>query len=261
MIDLHSHILSGLDDGPEDTDGSIAMARVAVSRGVTTIAATPHIREDYPFPLSEVPERADALNRDLASAGLDLEVVPAGEVALTMGHELDDASLRALCLGSGTWLLVESPYGEVTPMVDNSIYDFQRRGFQVLLAHPERSPSFMSDRERLAELVSRGVACSITAASITGTFGRTVQRAALGMLRDGLVHDVASDAHDHRHRPPGLADAAHAIEAVLPGAGAWFVEDAPAALLAGEDRPEPPQSRRRRMRFPKLGRSSGSSSR
>src|SRR4051812_9262341 len=106
MVDLHSHILSGLDDGPEDTDGSIAMARVAVSLGVTTIAATPHIREDYPFPLAEVPERAAALNRDLASAGLDLEVVPAGEVALTMGHELDDATLRTLCLGSGSWLLV-----------------------------------------------------------------------------------------------------------------------------------------------------------
>jgi protein-tyrosine phosphatase len=249
MIDLHCHILPGVDDGAPDVATSEEMARVAEADGVRTMVATPHIREDHPFPPEEVGPRASELDRQFAVAGVEVRVLAAGEVGLTMATTLDTATLDALCLGDGPWLLVESPYTYATDMLERMIFDIQRRGYRVLLAHPERSPSFMEDHDRVATLVERGVGCSITAGSVTGQFGRTVQRAALDFVRAGLVHDIASDAHDPRRRPPGLAAAASAVERSVPGLegqGLWFVDDAPRAILAGEELPVPPEARRRR---------------
>jgi protein-tyrosine phosphatase len=260
VIDLHSHILPGLDDGPDSLEGSIAMAEVAVADGVTTMVGTPHIREDYPVVPGEVPGLAREVEAALERSGVPLRVVGGGEVSFTKTPELDDATLAGLCLGDGRYLLVESPYTHATDSLEQQIFDLQSRGFRPLLAHPERSPSFMSDRDRLATLVERGVRCSITAASVTGAFGRTVQKAAIGMVRAGLVHDIASDSHDARRRPPGLSGAVAALESALPelkGRASWFAEDAPAAILAGDELPEPPQRPRRpRWRRPFAGRSS-----
>lgn len=253
MIDLHSHILPGLDDGAPDYATAEALARAAADDGVRVIAATPHIREDYRFPPGDVARRSADLNRELAAAGVPVEVTPAGELALTMAPQLDDATLDGLCLGDGRWLLVESPYGHATDMIDAMVFDIQRRGYDVLLAHPERSPTFIKDQGRLAILVERGVACSVTAASVTGGFGRTIQRVALGMIEAGLVHDVASDAHDASRRPPGLSEAVRTIDRSvrgLEGAGSWFVEDAPREFLSGGGRPTPPEAARRRGRWP-----------
>jgi protein-tyrosine phosphatase len=249
LIDLHSHILHGLDDGAADFETSVAMARVAVADGVHTIAATPHIREDHPFDLGEIATRTEELNSELKDQGIPLTVKPAGEVAFSRCAELDDSVLGDLCLGDGRYLLVESPYTHATDLLENGIFDLQRRGFRVLLAHPERSPSFMDRPDRLAHLVQGGVCCSITAASVTGQFGRTVQKAAFAMLREGIVHDLASDAHDPKRRRPELRAAADAVESALPhlrGHGSWFVNDAPAAILAGDVVDEPPQPTRRR---------------
>jgi protein-tyrosine phosphatase len=253
MIDLHSHILPGLDDGAPDADAAEAMARAALAAGTETIAATPHIREDHPFALEEIGTRTRALQERLDVSGIGLRVVPAGEVALTRCAELGDAELASLALGDGPYLLVESPYSYATDLLETQVFDLQRRGFRPLLAHPERSPSFMEDRERLRTLVSRGVVCSVTAASLTGRFGRTVQGAAAAMVRDGLVHDIASDAHDARRRPPDLGAAVEAVAALL-GRGAdasWFVVGAPELILAGADVPAPPAAARRRRLLPR----------
>jgi protein-tyrosine phosphatase len=267
VIDLHCHILPGLDDGAPDTAAGIAMARVAEADGVRTIAATPHIRDDHPFPLGEVAERAAAFNEQLAREGVGVKVVPAGEVALTKCSDLDDGELERLCLGEGRYLLVESPYTHATDMLEHAIFDIQRRGFRPLLAHPERSPSFMSNPDRLVTLVERGVRCSVTAGSITGGFGKTVQGAAFAIMRAGAMHDIASDAHDSTRRRPELSAAVRVIQGLLsPGEvdAGWFVSDAPELILAGEDLPDPPQSRPRsrwrRLRAGGRG-SSGSSSR
>lgn len=225
------------------------MARVAVADGVHTTVATPHIREDHPFAPSEVATRTDALNARLKALGIDLEVVPSGEVALSKCAELEDAVLHELCLGEGPYLLVESPYTHATDLFEASVFDLQRRGFRPVLAHPERSPSLIDRPERIGQLVAGGVCCSITAGSVTGRFGKTVQKAALGMLREGIVHDVASDAHDPEHRRPELRAAVDAIEADVAGfrgQASWFVNDAPAAILRGEALPAGPHPRRRR---------------
>lgn len=240
MIDIHCHILPGVDDGAATVEDALAMAAVAAAAGTKTIVATPHVRDDHPFPYEEIPRRVAALNEAIARAGTDLEVVAGAEVALTKVRELDDQTLAGLTLGDGSYLLVESPYTEATDFLEHELFALQVRGFRPVLAHPERSPSFMRSPQRLGELVGRGMLCSVTDASLAGQFGSTVRRLAVTMFREGLVHDIASDAHDTRHRPPRLTSGIAALERDLAGAGdslRLLTVDVPAAILAGEEPP------------------------
>lgn len=253
MIDLHSHILPGLDDGAPDLAASVAMARLAVADGVRAMVATPHVREDYPYPLEEIAARVEQVNGQLRAKGVQLEVAAGAEVAVSKLLDLDDAVLATMCLGSGPYVLVESPYLRATDLFEESVFGLQLRGFRAILAHPERSPSFQRDPDRLARLVHRGVLCSVTGASMAGRFGRTVQQFTRTLFERGLVHDVASDAHDAMRRPPGLLAGFRVLEREMPGLldqAPWFTQDVPAAVLAGDRlpaRPALPAARRGRM--------------
>ncbi len=256
MIDLHSHILPGLDDGPRDIEGSLDLAREAASQGTRTIVATPHIRDDHPFPLDAIESGVEELNGTLSAEGIDLEVVAGGEVSISMIPDLDEESLRSICLGSSPYMLVESPYTQAQEFLEHVIFHLQARGFRPLLAHPERSPSFLSDWARLERLVGREVLCSVTAMSMEGRFGQTVQRFTARMFAAGLVHDVASDAHDSRRRAPTLLEGFQVLDRDLPGLhdqAKWFTRDAPAAVLAGEELPPgPPRVMPRRGKLRRL---------
>jgi protein-tyrosine phosphatase len=254
VIDLHSHVLPGLDDGPEDLAGAVDLAMTAALTETRVLVATPHIREDHPFPLQAIGERVDYLNRVLTDLDVALKVVPGAEVAITKAAELDTETLRGLCLGDSPYLLVESPYTHAPALLERVLGDLQHVGLKPVLAHPERSPAFIADPVRLERIVQSGVLCSVTALSLAGGFGGTVQRFAAQLFVDGLVHDVASDAHDTVRRPPGISDAFHELDALLPGArrqASWFTTDAPRAILAGEDlppRPAPLEHRARGLR-------------
>jgi len=152
VIDLHSHILPGLDDGPSDSEGSLVLARLAVERGTRTMVATPHIRDDHPFPMAQIDERACALRSALSEAEIDLKIETGGEVAISKASELTDETLASLCLGSGPYMLVESPYTFAPQLLEKVLFELQARGFRPVLAHPERSPSFRSDPDRLARI-------------------------------------------------------------------------------------------------------------
>jgi protein-tyrosine phosphatase len=245
VIDLHCHILPGVDDGAATVEDSLEIARAAVGAGVHTIVATPHIRNDYPLDPAEIPARTDALGDELRAAEVDLRVLPGGEVALTSAPDLDDETLARLTLGgNGLYLLVESPYTPATDMLEAELFGLQVRGFRPILAHPERSPSFLADRARLAQLVERGMLCSITGASMTGRFGRRVRAFTVELFEAGLVHNVASDAHDAINRHPRLDSSFRSLDGELPGLAdqaAWYTHAAPAAVLAGADLPERPQ--------------------
>ena len=240
MIDLHCHVLPGLDDGPPDVDAAVMVARLAAADGTRTMVATPHIREDYPFDLDLIAERTDAVSERLGQEGVELGVVTGGEVGLSILSQLSEGDLERVCLGTSRSLLVESPYQEATDTVEDTLFNLQVRGFHPVLAHPERSPSFMKDPDRLETIVERGILCSVTAASMAGRFGRTVQRFSRVMFERGLVHDVASDAHDIRKRAPGLTAGFRLLDQQLPGVLErmdWFTRDVPTAIL--EERPLP----------------------
>ena len=244
MIDLHSHILPGVDDGPRTLEGSLELARAAVADGTRTILATPHVNDDPGIDAERVAAGLELLRPALAEAEIPLEVLPGGEIAIWRLADLDDAALRGLALGGGPYLLVESPFSPVVGDFEPIVLDLLMRGHRVLLAHPERCPAFQRDPARLERLVDGGVLVQITAGSMAGAFGSTVRRFTAALLRDGLVHAVASDAHDAVKRPPGLSFGFTALEQrELPGIRAhqaWLTETAPRAILDGAPLPERP---------------------
>jgi protein-tyrosine phosphatase len=243
VIDLHCHILPGLDDGPANLDFSLAMARAAVKAGTQLIVATPHIRADFDVDPTEIEPRVDLFNERLQRERLPLRVLPGAEIGWATAAELDGTQLARLALGSGKRVLLESPYGKKPVDIEGIIESLGERGFRAVLAHPERCPLFQRDAGRLRKLVEGGTLCSVTAGSMQGRFGESVRTFTIEMLRDGLVHDVASDAHDHIHRPPALVDGFDEVKGELPGIerhAAWYTVTAPVAILAGNPLPTAP---------------------
>jgi protein-tyrosine phosphatase len=238
VIDLHCHVLAGIDDGPATLEASVAVARAAASAGTRTLIATPHVSWEYPNDSGTIAGLVAELSRRLTAEGVALEVRPGAEVAMTRVADTPAEELARLTLGGGRWLLLEPPFTAAAIGLDLIIADLHRRGYRVLLAHPERCPAFHRDRSMLEQLVGSGVLASLTAGSLAGHFGGAVRRFSLELLRDGLAHNVASDAHDHIRRPPTIAGE-------LEGAGlgplsAWLTQEVPAAILGGGEIPPRP---------------------
>jgi protein-tyrosine phosphatase len=238
VIDLHCHVLPGIDDGPDTIEGSLALARAAVASGTTTLVATPHVSWRYPNEAHTIAHLVDELNVQLRAQSIPLQIRPGAEIAMTRAAELEPEELERLRLGGGQWLLIECPFTPVATGMDALVLDLQRHGHRVVLAHPERCPAFHRDRRPLEMLVREGVLASITAGSLVGSFGSTVQRFAMQLVRDELVHNVASDTHDPQRRPPGMA--AELQAAGLQELTDWLTRDVPAAVLDGGKIPPRP---------------------
>jgi len=247
VIDLHSHVLPGVDDGPPNMQIAVATASVAAASGTRTLVATPHIDHHWNVDPSDVRRRAGLLTQELAGEGIDIEIRTGGEIDLARLADLDRDELDAVRLGDGPYLLLESPLSPSAGDFDVLMLSIHGRGQPILLAHPERSPLFQSEPERLIRLVDAGLLCSVTAGSLRGQFGEHVRQFTLEMLREELVHDVASDCHDPMRRPPGLGDALADATREIPGLESqsdWLTRLAPAAILAGEQLPPKPRLRR-----------------
>jgi protein-tyrosine phosphatase len=257
VIDLHCHLLPGVDDGARDLDESVAMARAAVTGGVEAIVATPHVSRHFPTAPAELAERCAEVQTALDAAAVPLAVHVGAEIAAQVLTELGDDDLRACTLGGGRYLLLEPPYSGPAPFLERMVSDLAGRGFGVVLAHPERIQAFHQDVELLERLVTGGALCSVTTASVSGGWGRAVKRFSEELFRRRLVHNLASDAHDAERRTPALRPLAEAAVAQLPGlehAIDWLTDSVPRAILAGEQvageppRIEPGGGRRGRLR-------------
>jgi protein-tyrosine phosphatase len=239
VIDLHCHILPGIDDGPGSIDETLDLARAAVAAGTRTMVATSHVSPRYPNDARTIAAGVASVRAALAAAEIGLEVRPGGEVAISQIDELAAGELSALRLGGGPWLLVESPFTLVVDSMPALLGRLQSEGHGIVLAHPERCPGFHRRADLLRTLVvDHGVLTSVTAGSLVGQFGREVERFALAMARAGLIHNVASDAHDCARRPPVLAES---IDRAGLGAHAELLcEAVPAAILDGTTLPDHP---------------------
>jgi protein-tyrosine phosphatase len=204
FVDIHCHLLPGLDDGPADEDASLRLVTAAYAGGTAAIIATPHNSFRFPF-------RHDEVQRELKR----IEQRVPGDLALFSGCELEisDESLRAFfaaperfTLNQGRYVLIELMGQSCPPSFDQVLLNFHERGFWPILAHPERYPPVHTQPRRLAEWRERGCRFQITAASLTGRMGRRAHSTACAMLREGLADFVASDAHDAAKRPPQLLE-------------------------------------------------------
>jgi len=255
VIDLHCHILSAIDDGSADDAEALRLAEGLVADGVGTVAATPHLRSDHPaVRVDELAGRCAALASHLAAAGIALAVAPGAEVDLLWAIDASEEDLRLASLGqTGRYLLLETPYGPLTSTFEALVFEHvMLAGLTVLLAHPERSPTFQQDPRRLAQLTRQGVLLQVTAPALLTRRSRSGSRKlAMALLGDGLVHCLASDSHGGPDgRPPNLSPARDAAAQLDAGYAEWLVNEAPEKILAGEELPPVPADHAKPRRRP-----------
>jgi protein-tyrosine phosphatase len=257
VIDLHCHVLPGIDDGPATIEGSVALAQAAAADGTRVLVGTPHVSSRYPNEPDAIARGVEELNMRLTAEGIALEVRGGAELAMTRLVEMQATQIRPFALGGGEWLLVECPLSSASTGFDILVFDLQRRGHRILLAHPERCPAFHREPHVLEALVSAGALTSITAGALAGRFGGEVRRFALRLVHDEMAHSVASDAHDHVRRPPTMKADLEAAE--LGPLADWLTETVPSAILDGHEIPPRPsvaipvaeQAPRSRWRLPR----------
>ena len=236
MIDIHCHILPGLDDGPETLEESIEMSRIAYNDGIRTIVATPHYRPgSFEYPHELLQAKLDQLKAALVKAQVGLEVLPGADVTIT--PELNEYIIRYPYLtinGTGRYFLAEFPHAAVPPNWDTFLYEMIRKGKTPIITHPERNGWFLSHPEKLSPFVRAGGLVQITAMSVTGEGSEESRRYAVHLIKSGLAHIIATDAHSRTIRKPLLSDAvALAVSLVGKERATAMVVDTPRAIVEG----------------------------
>ncbi|HXO21465.1 MAG TPA: CpsB/CapC family capsule biosynthesis tyrosine phosphatase [Thermoanaerobaculia bacterium] len=248
MIDLHSHILPGIDDGARSLEEAVAMCRLAAADGCEAMAATPHQWRGPWWNTDR--EELDALRGRLQEAvGGELRILAGGEIhvdvqlfaeleSLLRADPAEPGSSGILPLAGSRYLLLEFASSGSPDAAADLVHELSVAGWRPILAHPEFIAWMAEDRARVEQLVALGAFVQVTAMSITGDFGRRAQSDCNRLLEAGLVHFVASDSHDLRRRPPGLKRAYRTIAARWGEETARrLVSDHPRAVV--EDRPLP----------------------
>ena len=236
MIDLHCHILPGIDDGARDRSVALDMARQFVAEGVTTVACTPHIlpgvyRNTGPQIRLATDELQQALNdADIPlrlTSGADNHVVPDIVTGLQNGH--------LLTLANSRYVLIEPPHHVLPPRLEELFLEIQAAGYVPILTHPERLTWIGQNYALIKRLVHAGAWMQLTAGSLTGAFGRDAQYWAERMAVEGLVHILATDAHDAQRRPPNLAEGRDRAEKLIGRVAAThLVVTRPSGVLANQ---------------------------
>jgi protein-tyrosine phosphatase len=205
MVDLHCHILPDLDDGPGTMEESAAMAESAIADGVTHVVATPHSNSTYFFDFARVRRLRDELQAKVGerlniATGCDFHLNPENLESLRK-----DA--RQYCINQRDFLLVEFNEFSIPPSMDQTLHAIQLAGVQPVITHPERNAILRSRPERLKKWIRQGCFAQVTGGALTGRFGAGSQQDALRWIAEGLIHFVASDAHNTRSRPLRLQPA------------------------------------------------------
>jgi protein-tyrosine phosphatase len=218
VIDLHCHLLPGVDDGAPNLSVSLTMARAAVAQGVTVVACTPHILpgvyHNYgPDIRTATKHLQDALDRE----GIPLQLTTGADVHMAPNFVAGLRSGEFLTLTDSRYVLVEPPHHVAPPKLEDFFFNLVTAGYVPILTHPERLSWVPSRYDTIKKLVQTGVWMQVTAGSFTGAFGRTALYWAERLLDEGCVHLIASDAHDAERRkdqppsdlpgPIGVADA------------------------------------------------------
>jgi protein-tyrosine phosphatase len=232
MIDLHCHILPGVDDGPRGLADSVGMARQAYADGIGVVCATPHIRPDHRVDIAEIAPRVASVQRELDRLEIPVQIVPGGELAASTAEAITAEQLHRITLGgAGGWVLLEPAPGPLSTGLTVVAEGLTARGVGVVVAHPERHPG-PEFRERLYDLVAGGCLLQWTAEFVADAHSRDF---VLGLARAGLVHVLGSDAHSSMAgRPVRLAAAyQHLRAACTPSHVHWMLETAPRAIIEG----------------------------
>jgi protein-tyrosine phosphatase len=248
FVDLHTHIIPALDDGPPDMETSVALVRAAANGGTGVLVATSHSAEVLQTGGGQagMQARLEEVQRAVAAAAINVSLLLGCEIYLEPDTPAHLQQQRLFPLNHSRYVLVELPFQALPIYLDQTLFALQTAGYVPVIGHPERNAQVQREPERLFEWVTRGALLQLSAASLAGGFGRGAARVARLAITHRLCHAVASDAHDPAHRPPDLQptfarlreeygeDVAHALLDVQPRA---IVEDRP--LVVPEPLPLP----------------------
>lgn len=246
MLDLHSHILPGVDDGAASLEDALEIARAAAEDGTQGIAATPHVRGDYPTTAERMQAGVAELEAAIGAEGIPLQIYPGGEIALDRLGSLAPDELRRFGLAGSRYVLLEFPYQGWPLDLGQRLFELEMLGLVPVLAHPERSAEVRAAPKRLAPLVDGGALVQVTAASLDGRLGSRTRATALELVESGLAHLIASDAHSAEVREVGMRDAAAAVGGPL---AVWLTQEVPAAIVADAPLPPRPATAAKRRRW------------
>lgn len=245
MIDLHVHILPGIDDGSKDLAESLRMCRLAYADGIHTLVATPHLNPGLYHSsketiLAKVAELNQNLQNQLSAAQgpekIDLKILPGADIHLSFFLRPNFSWQDIIFINEHhKYFLLELPDYFLVDPVKKFIASFRERGLVPIISHPERISLLQKNSQILADLIRLGALSQITAMSITGFFGQKAKEAAFFLLRQNLAHLLASDAHSSKSRPPILSKALAEISIHIGPEKAWrMVHDLPLAIVSGE---------------------------
>ena len=245
MIDIHTHILPGIDDGARDLEEALEMARLAVADGIRVMVATPHLFKHKSVDLAAINEKRviqehlDIFRDRLAAEGIALEILPGCDVPLCVEALSLLAEDRVLTVNDGKrYLLLELPHFSIPPSLEDICFRLQSRGLTPIITHPERQPLIQERPDRLGRLIDLGCLAQLTACSLTGGFGRRVAKVSRQLVKKGYIHLLASDTHNTRGRPPMLSKAVSELSKLvgLEQARA-MVTHIPEKIIRGEPAP------------------------
>lgn len=207
MIDLHCHLLPGVDDGAADLGISLEMAKLFVADGVTHLACTPHITPGvWANSGPQIREAIAAMQANLDAEGIELTLYPGADNHMVPNFVVGLREGRLLTLADSRYVLVEPPHHVAPPRLEDFFFGIRMAGYVPILTHPERLHWIEGQYETLERLVAGGVWLQVTSGSLTGRFGKRVKALAHRMLSERLVHILATDAHDPERRPPDLSE-------------------------------------------------------
>jgi protein-tyrosine phosphatase len=214
MIDIHCHILPGIDDGARTLEDSIEMAKAAVAQGIHTIVATPHHRNNqFDNFYSDILIQVDKLNRSLQKENIPLEILPGQETRIYGDLAEGLATKEILPVNLDTpYILVELPTSTVPKFTSKLLYDLQVDGIIPIIVHPERNSELLAKPEKLYELVKNGALTQVTAASLVGKFGKKIKTFSHEIIQSNLTHFIASDAHNVHNRDFQMQEAIQDVE-------------------------------------------------
>ncbi|CRK80165.1 tyrosine-protein phosphatase [Neobacillus massiliamazoniensis] len=208
MIDLHCHILPGIDDGAPNLSESIRMAKKAVEQGVHTIVATPHhMNNQYENRRNSILKRVEELNQALLQEQLNVKIIPGQEVRVYGELVEDFLTGEILPINDSPYVLVEFPSSQVPRYTEKLFYDMQLNGLIPIIVHPERNQEVIEHPNLLYRLVEKGAFTQITAASLCGDFGKKIKQFSQQLIEANLTHFIASDAHNTSNRTCRMREA------------------------------------------------------
>ncbi|WP_239738333.1 CpsB/CapC family capsule biosynthesis tyrosine phosphatase [Mammaliicoccus sp. H-M32] len=207
MIDIHNHLLVGMDDGPQSLEETIDLLTQAKEQGITGIVVTPHhLHPRYNNIFSDVDNAIKDLTRNQQIKNFNIQLYPGQEIRITdkVLKDIDQHQIQGI--NHSKYLLIELPSNAVPHYTKNLLYEIQTKGFIPVIAHPERNKAIAQDINLLYELINNGALSQITASSLTGKLGKNLQKVSIQMIEHNLIHFVASDAHHSENRPFGLGE-------------------------------------------------------